>query len=260
MKSWFGELWHFRELLFALTAREIKIRYKQTLLGAAWAILQPLSLTLIFTFVFGIILKVDSGGVAYPVFAYSALTPWMFFSNSLTFGSLSVVNNGNLVTKVYFPREILPLASMGAAFFDFIMAAFVFILMMFYYHIELTVNFLWILLIIPSIVMMTAGISFFFSAINVMYRDIRFIIPLLLQIWLYITPVIYSTSQVPEKYRPLLKLNPLVPLIENFRQVTIYGKFPNFLEIIFNLVLSIVVFILGYWFFKSKEKIFADVI
>lgn len=260
MKSWFSDLWHFRELLFALTAREIKIRYKQTLLGAAWAILQPLSLTLIFTFIFGIILKVDSGGVAYPVFAYSALVPWMFFSNSVTFGSLSVVNNGNLVTKVYFPREILPLSSIGAALFDFLMAGLVFLLILFFYQVPINLNFLLILIIIPSIVFLTAGISFFLSAINVMFRDIRFVIPLLLQIWLYVTPVIYSTNQVPLKYQPFFKLNPLVSIIENFRLVTVYGNFPNLLEIGFNLILSFFIFILGYWFFKSKEKIFADVI
>lgn len=260
MKLWFWELWRFRELLLALTAREIKIRYKQTLLGAAWAILQPLSLTLIFTLVFGIILKVDSGDVAYPVFAYSALTPWMFFSNSVTFGSLSVVNNGNLVTKVYFPREILPLSSIGAALFDFLMAGIVFLLILFFYDVPINLNFLLILLIIPSIVFLTAGISFFFSTINVMFRDIRFVIPLLLQLWLYVTPVIYSTSQVPEKYQVFFKLNPLVSIIENFRLVTVYGTFPNLLEIGFNLVISVLIFILGYWFFKSKEKIFADVI
>lgn len=260
MKHWFAELWHFRELLMALSAREIKIRYKQTLLGAAWAILQPLSLTLIFTLVFGIILKVDSGGVPYPVFAYSALVPWTFFSNSVTFGSLSVVNNGNLVTKVYFPREILPLSSIGAALFDFLMAGLVFLLILFFYRVAVNINFLFIFIIIPSIVLITSGISFFLSAVNVMFRDIRFVIPLLLQIWLYVTPVIYSTSQIPQKYQPLFKLNPLVSIIENFRQVTIYGNLPNLLEIGFNLVLSFLIFILGYWFFKSKEKIFADVI
>ncbi len=260
MKQWILELWHFRELLAALTAREIKVRYKQTLLGAAWAILQPLSLTMIFTLVFGMILKVDSGGVAYPVFAFSALVPWMFFSNSVTFGSLSVVNNGNLVTKVYFPREILPLSSIGAALFDFLMAGIVFLLIIFIYQIPLNYNFLLILIIIPSIVFLTAGISFFFSAINVMFRDIRFVIPLLLQIWLYLTPVIYSSNQVPAKFQLFFNLNPLVAVIENFRLVTIYGSLPNIGEIGFNLVLSITIFVLGYWFFKSKEKIFADVI
>ncbi|MEK7581045.1 MAG: ABC transporter permease [Patescibacteria group bacterium] len=255
-----NELWQFRELLVALTLREIKVRYKQTILGMLWAILQPLSLTLIFTFVFGIILKVNSGVVAYPVFAYSALVPWTFFSNSVTFGSLSVVNNGNLVTKVYFPREILPLSSIGAALFDFLMAGIILILILFFYQIPINLNFLLILLIIPSIIFLTAGISFFFSAINVMFRDIRFVIPLLLQIWLYVTPVIYSTNQVPQKYQIFFKLNPLVSLIENFRLVTVYGRSPNLLEVGFNLVLSLCVLVIGYWFFKSREKIFADVI
>lgn len=260
MKFWLWELWHYRELLLALTAREVKIRYKQTLLGASWAILQPLSLTLIFTFVFSVMLKVDSVGVAYPVFAYSALVPWTFFSNSVSFGSLSVVNNGNLVTKVYFPREILPLSSIGAALFDFLMAGIVFVLILIYYQVPITLNFLLIFLIIPSIVILTAGISFFFSAINVMFRDIRFIIPLILQIWLYLTPVIYSTTQVPQKYQVFFHLNPLVGLIEDFREATIYAKTPDMTGVLASFVFSILIFILGYSFFKSKEKIFADII
>ena len=259
MKNWILELWHFRELLAALTLREIKIRYKQTLLGVSWAILQPASLTLIFTVVFGIFLKVDSGEVPYPVFAYSGLVPWMFFSNSLSFGSLSVVNNGNLVTKVYFPREILPLSSVGAAFFDFCMAAVIFVILMLLYGIGPTLNFFYILILIPSIFLFTVGISFIFSAINVLYRDIRFVVPLLLQIWLFLTPIIYSSSHVPEKYRSLLKINPLVSLIENFRAATVYAKAPNYSEVIFSVLISISIFFLGYWFFKSKEKIFADV-
>lgn len=259
MISWMLELWNFRELLVALTLREIKVRYKQTILGAAWAILQPASLTIIFTLVFGVFLKVNSGGIPYPVFAFSALVPWTFFSNSISFGSLSVVNNGNLVTKVYFPREILPLASVFAALFDFVMAAFVFIILMIIYKTPVSLNLLYVLLLVPSIVFLTAGISFIFSAINVLFRDIRFVIPLVLQIWFFLTPVIYSTSQIPEKYQIFIRINPLVSLIENFRKVTVYGQSPNVSEISTYLLISLIVFFGGYWFFKSKEKIFADV-
>lgn len=253
------ELWHFRELLWALILREIKIRYKQTLLGAAWAILQPASLTIIFTIVFGIFLKMDSKSVPYPVFAYSALLPWTFFSTSITFGSLSVVNNGNLVTKVYFPREILPLASVGAAFFDFLMAAIVFILLMIFYHIQISYNIIFSLPIIASVFLLTTGISFFFSALNVLFRDIKFVIPLLLQVWLYITPVIYSSGQVPPQYRFYLSLNPLTQIIESFRDLTIYKQAPNIDQILLSITISITIFLTGYWFFKKKEKIFADV-
>lgn len=260
MKNWISEIWHFRELLWVLTVREIKVRYKQTLLGVAWAILQPASLTLIFTIVFSIFLKVSSGPIPYPVFAYSALLPWTFFTTAVTFGSLSVVNNGNLVTKVYFPREILPLSSVAAAFFDFLMASIVFVVLLVFYKIEIGSNVLFSLVPVASIFILTTGISFFLSTLNVMFRDIRFVIPLVLQIWLYLTPVIYSISQVPEKYRFILQLNPLVPLIEGFRNTTVLGKIPNFGEVILYLGISGLIFWLGYWFFKSKEKIFADVI
>lgn len=259
MKSYISELWHFRELLWVLTVREIKVRYKQTLLGVAWAILQPASLTLIFTIVFGIFLKVSSGPIPYPVFAYSALLPWTFFTTAVSFGSLSVVNNGNLVTKVYFPREILPLSSVAAAFFDFLMASVVFVVLLILYKIEIGLGALFGLPIIASIFILTTGISFFLSTLNVLFRDIRFVIPLVLQIWLYLTPIIYSVSQVPEKYRFLLQLNPLVSLIEGFRNTTVLGKIPNLGEVILYLGISGLIFGLGYWFFKSKEKIFADV-
>lgn len=259
MKIWIKELWHFRELLLALTLREIKVRYKQTLLGAAWAILQPASLTVIFTIVFGIFLKVDSGSVPYPVFAYSALLPWTFFASSVSFGALSVVNNGNLVTKVYFPREILPLSSVGAALFDFLMATFVFILLIFFYHVQIGPAILYFPIYIFLILLFTLGVSFILSTLNVLYRDIKFVVPLLLQIWLYLTPVIYSTGQVPERYRVFLRANPMVPLIEGFRNATIFNIGVELSEIAFSFLVSSLIFLLGYWFFKNKEKIFADV-
>lgn len=252
------ELFQFRELLWALTLREIKIRYKQTFLGVIWAILQPASLAIIFSFVFGIILKVNSGTVPYPIFVYSALVPWTFFSNSMTFGSLSIVNHGNLVTKVYFPRELLPLSAIGAAFFDFVMASIVLLALMVVYGIEPSINFIYVLILVPVLFLLTCGISLIFATVNVLFRDIKFGIPLLLQIWLFLTPVIYSSSHIPEKYQGVLKLNPLVPLIENFRQVTIYSNSPNYFEIFLGTIVSLLIFTVGYWFFKSKEKIFAD--
>lgn len=259
MQNWILELWHFRELLVALTLREIKVRYKQTLLGAAWAILQPASLTVIFTIVFGVFLKVDSGPVPYPVFAYCALLPWTLFTTAVSFGSLSVVNNGNLVTKIYFPREILPLSSVGAALFDFIMATIVFVVLIFFYHIQIGLNILYFPVFVLLILLFTIGISFILSTLNVLFRDIKFVVPLLLQIWLYLTPVIYSSNQVPEKYRSFLKLNPLVPLVEGFRDVTIFNKGPNLLEITVYFLITLLIFTFGYWWFKSKEKIFADI-
>lgn len=255
-----NEIWRFRELLFALTSREVKIRYKQTILGAAWAILQPAALAAIFTIVFSFFLKIDTGSTPYPIFAYTALLPWTFFSTAISFGSLSVVNNANLVTKVYFPREILPFASIGAAFFDFIVAWLVMIPFLIYFDISVGVNLIYLLIIVPAIFVLSVGISLILTTLNVMYRDIKFVVPLVLQIWLYITPIIYSKNQIPPKFQFIYLLNPLAPLVENFRKVLVSNTSPHFDELLVAVCLSVVVFIVGYWFFKFKEKVFADVI
>ena len=260
MKDYLKEFWTFRELFIALTLREIKIRYKQTILGVAWAILQPATFTAIFTIVFGIILKVSSGSVPYPIFSYSALLPWTFFATALSFGALSVVNNGSLVTKVYFPRELLPFSAVGAAFFDFLMASLIFALMLIFYKISININILFLLIIVPSLLLLTTGFSLIFATFNVLFRDIRFIIPLLVQIWLYVTPVIYSKETIPEKFQIFYLINPVAPLIQSFRDVTVFGKSPYLYDLIFSVVISLVVFLAGYAFFKNKEKIFADVI
>lgn len=260
LKLWISELWYFRELFWVLTLREIKVRYKQTILGVSWAILQPAALTAIFTVIFGVFLKIHSSNVPYPIFAYSALLPWTFFSTAVSFGALSVVNNGGLVTKVYFPREVMPLSAVGAAFFDFLMASLIFFLMIIFYKIPLNINILYLLIIVPSILFFTAGVSLILSTTNVLFRDVRFIVPLLLQVWLYLSPVIYSFDQVPSKYRIWVALNPLVGLLQGFRDVTVFGITPNFATLSFSVISSLAVIILGYWFFKKKERIFADVI
>lgn len=260
MSRWISEFWTWRELFVALTFKEIKIRYKQTILGAAWAILQPGALTVIFTVVFGLFLKVDSGAVPYPVFAYSALLPWTFFSTALSFGALSVVNNGSLVTKVYFPREMLPLAAVGAAFFDFIMASLIFVAMMVFYKIEISAAVLLVPLLVLLILLLTTGISLVLATLNVLWRDIRFVIPLLLQIWLYITPVIYSADSIPQKFKFLYFVNPLSPLVETFRKVTVMGAPTQVFDLVYASLVSVIIFTFGFWFFKSREKIFADVI
>lgn len=254
------ELFQYKELFIAFSIKEIKIRYKQTLLGFAWAILQPAALTLIFSLVFGIFLKINSSNIPYPIFAYSALLPWTFFTNAVNFGSLSVVTNSNLVTKVYFPREILPLSSITAAIFDFLMAAIIFVVMAFYFRTPINANLFYILLILPSLVLFTTGISLFFATINVLYRDVRFVLPILIQMLLYLTPVIYSFNQVPARYRVYIFINPLSGLIQSFRDVTVMGIAPNFALLIYSCLVSVVVFFGGYFYFKRKERTFADVI
>ncbi len=260
MKKSLLELWVFRELLYALTLREVRVRYKQTFLGAAWAILQPTALTIIFTLIFGLILKVNSGTVPYPIFAYSALLPWTFFSTAITFGSMSVVNNSGLVTKVYFPREILPLSAVGAAFFDFIMASIVIIPLFVIFKIVPSIMIVYLLILVPSLLIFTIGVVMFLSAINVLFRDVKFIIPLLLQVWFYLTPIIYSQNQIPQKYQIYFLLNPLTAQIESFRKILVLGETPNTMHILYSVLFSLVIFITGYSFFKIKERVFADVI
>lgn len=260
MKSWIIELWQFRELLLALTIKEIKIRYKQTALGVFWAILQPAALTLIFSVVFGVFLKINSGDIPYPVFAYSALLPWTFFTTAVSFGALSVVNNGNLVTKVYFPREILPFSSVFAAFFDFLMASIIFLIMLIYYKIGITWNLALLFIPMITILLFTSGISLILSTLNVLFRDIRFLVPLILQIWLYVTPVIYPLEQVPERYRSLMLFNPMTSLVESFRIFSIHKGTISLDTIFISVAISLSIFILGYLFFKYRERTFADVI
>lgn len=258
--DYFKELYKFRELLLTLTLREIKVRYKQTALGASWAIFQPLSMMILFTIVFSYFLKVESQGVPYPIFAFSALLPWTFFSASLSFGSLSVINNSNLVGKVYFPKETLPLASVGAAFLDFIVASIIFVAMMAYYDIAPSLNILLIFPIIFVLIIFTIAISLFSACMVVIWRDIKFVIPLILQIWLFLVPVIYSSSKIPDKFRFLYFLDPLAPLIEGFRNAALNTGRIDFKSLIVATVLSILIFIASYIFFKRNERLFADII
>lgn len=254
------ELYMFRELLLTLTKREIKVRYKQTFLGASWAIFQPLSLMLIFTLIFSFVLKVETVEAPYPIFSYSALLVWTFFSTSLTFGSISLLNNANLVTKVYFPREILPFSSIGAALVDLAVGFILFVGMMVYFHSNFSLNIIWIIPILAIGTIFTASLVLFSSALIIVWRDLKFIIPLILQIWIFAVPVIYPITRVPDKIRLFYTLDPIVPVINNFRRVTIMGEPPLFGELCLSFLISSVLFILSYLYFKHKERIFADII
>lgn len=256
----FREFLKFRELLFALSIREIKVRYKQTLLGAMWAIIQPLSLMIIFTFVFSFFLKIESEGVPYLIFSYSALLPWTFFATSLSFGSLAIINNGNLITKIYFPRETLPFSSLIAAFLDFLIASFLFIGMFFLFRTPLTFNIIFVFPIIILEVIFASAVILFTSALNVLWRDIKFVVPLAIQLWMFASPIIYPVSRVPDKYLALYMLNPMAVVVDNFRRVTILGLSPHWNDMIIAFVISLLLFILSYKFFKDKEKLFADII
>lgn len=236
------------------------MRYKQTLLGISWAILQPLSMMVLFTFIFSLIVKMPSEGTPYAVFSFTALLPWTFFSTSLSTGSNSLLSNSQLITKVYFPREILPLTYVIAALFDFMIASSVLFGLLFYYKIPLTMNCLYALLIIFILALFVTAMALFFSATQLRFRDIGIAMPLLLQIWMFATPVIYPLSAVPEWLRPFYSLNPTVSTVESFRRAILYGTAPDFKALTIAAVISICLLICAYIYFKRVEATMADII
>ena len=253
-------LFQYRYLLWMWILREVKIRYKQSILGGAWAILQPLSLAIIFSVVFSLFARVPTDGVPYPIFAYAALLPWTLLATSVSFAVPSLVNNMNLVTKASFPREILPLAVIGAAFVDFCVASTVFAVMMIIFQVPMRWTLVWVPLLVLIQILLILGVILLGSAINVFFRDVRFVVPLGLQLWLYATPVIYPISLVPERFRTLYMLNPMAGLIASYRRVILQGLPPAPLDLALATVLSCTLCVLAYWFFKRVERQFADII
>jgi len=255
----FKDIWAYRELLFFLTWRDVKVRYKQTALGAAWAILQPLFMMIIFTIFFGRLAAVDSAGIPYPVFALAGLVPWTFFSNAITASGNSLVGSANLITKVYFPRLIVPSAAMLAGLVDFVLAFVLLILLMVYYQIVPTIQ----LLFLPVLVLLTAlfslGVGTWFSALNVKYRDVRFALPFLIQLWLFVSSVILPSSAIPQKWRWLLMLNPMSAIIEGYRSA-LFGLPFDWPALGIASALTILTLLYAIYAFGRVERSFADII
>jgi lipopolysaccharide transport system permease protein len=255
----FKDIWAYRELLFFLTWRDVKVRYKQTALGAAWAILQPLFMMIIFTIFFGRLAGVDSAGIPYPVFALAGLVPWTFFSNSITASGNSLVGSANLITKVYFPRLIVPAAAMLAGLVDFVLAFVLLILLMLYYQIVPTIQ----ILFLPVLVLLTAlfslGVGTWFSALNVKYRDVRFALPFLIQLWLFVSSVILPSSAIPQKWRWLLHLNPMSGIIEGYRSA-LFGLPFDWPALGIASGLTILTLLYAIYAFARVERSFADII
>jgi len=253
-------LYQYRDLMLSWTQRTLKVRYKQSLLGIAWAILQPLSVMLLFTLVFSVFIRVPTNGIPYPVFSYCALLPWTFFANSLTQAIPSLERNMNLVTKVYFPREIIPIATILASLVDFGVASVVFAGLMVFYDVPAS----WTLLLVPAVlaiqVLLTLGVGLFGSAVNVYYRDVRFIVPLALQLWLYASPIIYPPTLVPEWLQQFYWLNPMAGIVESYRALILRAEWPQPLPLVLAAAFSMLAFIAGYTYFKRAEMTFADVI
>lgn len=260
MTRYIRELIGYRELLWSLALRDIKVRYKQSVLGASWAILQPVMMTAIFTVVFSYFTRIDTQGIPYPIFAYAAMLPWTFFANSLSFGVPSIVSNTNLVTKIYFPRETFPLAAILACFVDFVVASAVFVGLMVYYHYGLNVHMLWLPLVLLIQIMLAIAITFLLSAINVFFRDIRFVIPLLVQVWMFASPVVYPVSAVPERFRSLYMLNPMAGVLDSFRTVLLKGEPPHLPYLLPAALVAVTLLCVSYTCFKKLEMSFADVI
>jgi lipopolysaccharide transport system permease protein len=260
MGSGLRELWRYRELLYFMVWRDLKVRYKQTLLGLAWAVIQPLMTTLIFFLLFGKLAKMPSEGFPYPLFTYLGMMAWTYFAGSMNYASNSLVNNAALISKVYFPRLILPISGVFSLLPDFIIASAVGIGMMFYFDITPTWSILlWPVLTIPMI-LVVLGISLILSALNVRYRDIKYVIPFLIQSWLFMTPVIYPTSIIPERFRFLILLNPMTGIIDAFRATALPGKELEIIPLGISLGIGLLVFFIGLTIFNRAEREFADII
>lgn len=254
------ELYKFRNLLWVWTVREIRVRYKQSYLGVIWAILQPLVLMVVFSLVFSLFARVPTGDIPYPIFSYTALLPWTLLTTAITSGVPSLINNLNLVVKTYFPREILPIGVIGASLFDFLVASSIFVVLMVYYRIQITWTIAWLPLVLIIQLVLALGIALMGSSLLVLYRDVRFIVPLGLQVWLYLTPVIYPVTVVPEKYLPLYMLNPMAGIITAYRQIILFGESPTWTYLAISGVEAALIFFIGYWVFKKLEVSFADII
>jgi lipopolysaccharide transport system permease protein len=253
------ELWAYRELLHVLTMRDIKVRYKQTVLGFAWAIIQPVMMMVVFSIFFGRLGHIPSDGYPYPIFVYAALLPWTFFANAITSSASSLVGSTQLVSKVYFPRLIIPLASVGSGLVDFAVAAVILLLLMAYYGVSWSLNLLMAPVLLAGLVLTALGVGTFLAALNVAYRDFRYVVPFLVQFWLFATPVAYPASLVPARWQWALYLNPMAGVIEGFRS-SFLGRPFDVVGLLISLGTAIVLFAAGVLYFEKVERRFADII
>jgi homopolymeric O-antigen transport system permease protein len=253
------ELWAYRELLWVLTMRDVKVRYKQTVLGFAWAIIQPVMMMVVFSIFFGRLAQMPSDGYPYPIFVYAALLPWTFFQTAISNSAASVVGSSNLVSKVYFPRLIIPLSSVGSALVDFFVASGVLLLLMIYYGVGWSLNLLAGPILVLGVIFTALGVGTFLAALNVAYRDFRYLIPFLVQFWMFATPVVYPASLVPERWQWVLHVNPMSGLIEGFRSAFLGRPFDIAALGISNLV-ALLIFLIGVAYFEKVERRFADII
>ncbi len=254
-----GDLWAYRELLYFLTLRDIKVRYKQTLLGATWVVVQPLFMMLIVTLVFNRFARLDAGEMPYPLFAYAGLLLWVFFSNAVTNGTNSLTSNTNLITKVYFPRLFVPAAAVGAGLVDLGIASLVLAALAAYYGVTLTMNALLLPVFVVLATLLALGVGVLVSALTVKYRDLRHALPFVMQFWMFASPVIYPSSIVPERWRWILVANPLAGILEGFR-AALTGRAFDWRAIAVSALITLVLLVCAVYVFRRTEDTFADVI
>jgi lipopolysaccharide transport system permease protein len=263
-KGWISlklkELWEYRELLYFMAWRDIKVRYKQTVLGAAWAIIQPFFTMVVFSLFFGKLAKVPSDGLPYPIFAYAALVPWTFFANGLSQSSNSLVGSANLIKKVYFPRLVVPISSVISGVFDFMLAFVVLLGMMLYYGIFPTVNMVWLPFLLLLTLTTSLGVGLWLSALNVQFRDVRYTVPFLMQFWLFATPIAYPSSLLSEPWRTIYGINPMVGVVEGFRWALLGTDTAPGAIILVSSLMALSLLVGGAFYFRRLERSFADVV
>jgi lipopolysaccharide transport system permease protein len=256
----FSELWRYRELLYFFAWRDVKVRYRQAVMGAAWAVMQPLFTMIIFTLIFGKMAHMPSNGIPYPIFSYCALVPWTYFATVVSQASSSISGNASLVTKIYFPRLLLPGGTALAGLLDFAIASVLLVGMMFYYHVKLS----WLVLLSPLavllMVLITTGVSLFVAALTVRYRDIRHLLPFLIQLGMFGTPIIYPATMVPARFRTLMALNPCWGMVDSFRSCLLPNQPIDFKVIGTSAAVAVLLFAGGVYYFRKMEKSFADII
>lgn len=254
------ELWNYRELAYFFVWRDIKIRYKQTILGVSWAVIQPFFTMVIFSLFFGRLAQVPSDDIPYPIFSFAALVPWTFFANALTLASNSLVNSADMIKKIYFPRLLMPLATVLAGLVDFVLAFVILLGMMFYYGIFPTANIVWLPLFLLLAFTTSLGVSLWLSAMNVQFRDVRYTIPFLTQAWLFATPIAYPSSLLSEPWRTFYGINPMVGVVEGFRWALLGTDTAPGPIVIVSALVSVGILVSGVYYFRRMEKSFADVI
>jgi len=260
MKEHLMGLWQYKNLIWLFVQRDLQARYKQTFLGVGWAVIQPLFLMLVFSLIFDKFLKVDSSGIPYPIFSYAALLPWLFISRSMNVAATSLIGFKALVTKVYFPREIVPLSIMVSSLVDFAIGSLVFFIMLLHFKVDVGGWGLFLVFLVPMMILLAGALALIVSTLTAIFRDLQFAMPLFVQLWMYASPVIYGLQGIQKTYLPLFYLNPAAGIIDSFRRVILLNQAPNWGLLASSGIWAVGLFVFGYWLFKKLEGFVIDIL